>query len=204
MIQNRIHPTAAFLPPATGPAVDPVVIEIERPGDALAREALLDRAFGPARFRKTCHKLRVGRLPARGLALVARVDGVLVGTVRLWHIDAGGVPALMLGPLAVDDRFRCYGIGARLMAEAIARARVLGHEAILLVGDAPYYQRFGFDRAHTLALRMPGPVEAARFLGLELAPGALATAHGLVRATGAADLSARRQAHGKPKLRRAA
>ena len=90
------------------------------------------------------------------------------------------------------------------MAEAITRASALGHDAILLVGDAPYYERFGFARRHTLAMRMPGPVEDARFLGLELTPGAFASAKGLVRATGAADLAARRLAHQKPKLRRAA
>lgn len=216
-------PAAAFVPASQTQAqmnqrtVEPIGIDVERPSDAEARELLLDRAFGPARNRKTCQKLRAGRLPARGLSLVARVSGPgvsgplggaevgsdLLGTVRLWHVDAGGVSALMLGPLAVDARWRCYGIGTRLMDEATARARALGHEAILLVGDAPYYARFGFERRHTLALRMPGPVEAARFLGLELTPGAFAAARGLVKATGAVDLGAGRAQH-KPKLRRAA
>jgi predicted N-acetyltransferase YhbS len=214
-------PAAAFVPAPRLPApafVDSVGIDVERHGDAEARESLLDRAFGPARFRKTCERLRAGRLPARGLSLVARTDdrfgggedvggervgAELVGTVRLWHVEAGGVPALMLGPLAVDQRYRCHRLGGRLMDSAIARARALGHDAILLVGDAPYYQRFGFERRHTLALRMPGPVEDARFLGLELTEGALATAKGLVRATGAVDLAGRRAQH-RPKLRRAA
>jgi predicted N-acetyltransferase YhbS len=192
------HPAAACAPAALQRVVpDPIVIEDERPEDAAARESLLDRAFGPARFRKTCQRLRAGRLPARGLALVARFrDGIgggeVVGTVRLWHVDAGGVPALMLGPLAVDARHRCYGIGARLMEVALAKASALGHCAILLVGDAPYYAKFGFERRFALPLRMPGPVEDARFLGLELAPGALAEAEGLVRPTGAVDLSRRR------------
>lgn len=191
-------------------AVDPIVIERERADDVDARERLLDRAFGAARNAKTCQRLRAGRLPARGLSLVARhaVDtgfggGTIVGTVRLWHVSAGNVPALMLGPLAVDARRRSAGIGARLMEEAIARATALGHDAILLVGDAPYYARFGFERRHTLSLHMPGPVEDARFLGLELTPGAFAAAKGLVKATGAVDLAARR-AHHRPKLRRAA
>jgi predicted N-acetyltransferase YhbS len=196
------HALGAALPAlATQAAVDPIVVADERVGDVASREALLDRAFGSARFRKTCEALRVGRLPARGLAIVARMSGDsaarerdIVGTVRLWHVSAGGVPALMLGPLAVDASLRDHGIGARLMREAIARARALGHEAILLVGDAPYYARFGFERRHTLKLRMPGPVEDARFLGLELRPGALAEVRGLVRATGAIDLTGRRQA----------
>ena len=202
-------PAAAFAPAAPRQVVlDPIVIADERPADAVARESLLDRAFGPARFRKTCQTLRVGRLPARGLSLVARLrdsagGSKVVGTVRLWHVDAGGVPALMLGPLAVDARYRCYGIGSRLMDEALARAASLGHAAVLLVGDAPYYAKFGFERRHTLALRMPGPVEDARFLGLELKTGALANASGLVKATGAMDLSRQRPAH-RARLRKAA
>lgn len=209
-------PAAAFVPAAIQPAaVDPirvsqVVVDDERPADAEARESLLDRAFGPARFRKTCQKLRAGRLPARGLSLVARAVplgggadvGAVVGTVRLWHVDAGGVPALMLGPLAVDTRYRCLRLGARLTEAAIERAAALGHDAIILVGDAAYYEKFGFERRQTLGLRMPGPVEDARFLGLELNPGALAGAKGLVKATGAVDLAGRRAAH-RPKLRAA-
>ena len=196
----------------TGTTVAPIVIDAERSADIAAREALLDRSFGPARFRKTCHKLRAGRLPASGLSLVARApalgcgavgEGDIVGTVRLWHIEAG-VPALMLGPLAVDARCRGLGLGGRLMNEAIGRARVLGHRAILLVGDAPYYARFGFDRCLTLGLRMPGPVDAERFLGLGLAPDALAAARGVVRATGAIDLTFRRRPRAGVRLRRAA
>ncbi|MCX8253848.1 GCN5-related N-acetyltransferase [Beijerinckiaceae bacterium RH AL1] len=208
-------PAAAFVPaPQLQAGVDPVWIDAERPEDRDAREMLLDRAFGPSRFGKTCERLRAQRLPAAGLSLVARahdyglgggevVGTELVGTVRLWHVEAGGVPALMLGPLAVDAGYRRFGIGARLMEAAIERATALGHQAILLVGDAPYYARFGFGRAPTLALRMPGPVEADRFLGLELRPGALARARGAVRATGALDLAARR-VRLKPKLKKAA
>ena len=213
-------PAAAFVPaPQLQAGFDPVWIAAERPEDRDAREKLLDRAFGPSRFGKTCERLRAGRLPAAGLSLVARahvcglgggevvgsdvVGQVLVGTVRLWHVDAGGVPALMLGPLAVDARYRGFGIGARLMESAVERATALGHRAILLVGDAPYYARFGFERADTLGLRMPGPVEAERFLGLELCPGVFGGARGLVRATGAVDLGGRHRRH-KPRLGRAA
>lgn len=160
-------------------------IEDEAPADVFAREKLLDAALGPARWTKTCELLRAGRVPARGLALVARDGAKLVGTVRLWPVVAGGVPALMLGPLAVAPSHRKAGIGARLMQEALARAKVLGHKAVLLVGDAPYYARFGFSPALTADLTMPGPVERERFLALELAPGALAQANGRVIATGA-------------------
>ena len=201
----------AFVDPSLASlAASPVVVDVERPGDAEARESLLDRAFGPARFAKTCERLRAGRSPAAGLSLVARparvgggADVGLIGTVRLWHVDAGGVPALMLGPLAVETSSRCHRVGGRLMEAAIERARALGHQAIVLVGDAPYYARFGFERRLALGLRMPGPVEAERFLGLELVPGALASARGLVGPTGAIDFAARRSARRK-QARRAA
>ena len=106
--------------------------------------------------------------------------------MRLWHVTAGaGRPALLLGPIAVDPRLPGPRPGREADARgARARAGLLGQTAVLLVGDAPYYARFGFSTAHTGALRLPGPVERDRFLGLELAPGALAGARGLVAATG--------------------
>lgn len=179
---------------------DVTTIEIgsERAGEAAAREALLDRAMGEGRRRKSSEKLRRNRLPAEGLALVARhvgedldaPEGTLAGTVRLWSIHAGvgsdGRPcdALLLGPLAVDPRVAGSGVGSALMREAIARAQAAGHGAILLVGDAPYYARFGFTADKTQHLVMPGPFERDRFLALELIPGWLDGATGLLTASG--------------------
>lgn len=175
----------------------------ERPTDIPARESLLDACFGPERFRKTCQRLREGRRPADGLALVAERDGRLVGTLRLWNVTAGPArPALMLGPLAVDPSLRGLGVGATLVRQALARAGALGHRAVLLVGDAPYYARFGFSGEGTDTLRLPGPYERHRFLGLDLAPGGLHGARGLVSATGAAE--AQPDAAGGGRLRIAA
>lgn len=161
-----------------------ISIREEVAADIGARDSLLDEAFGPARFLKTCERLREGRLPA--LALVAEdPEGRIVGTVRLWHVSAGpGRPALMLGPLAMAGTVRNQGLGGRLMRAALTRAALMGHRAVLLVGDAPYYERFGFSAALTGALWMPGPVERERFLGLDLREGALAGARGLVSPTG--------------------
>jgi predicted N-acetyltransferase YhbS len=156
----------------------------ENPFDVAAREALLDEAFGLARDAKTSARLREGRLPAEGLALVAKDRGRLVGTLRCWHVEAGGRPALLLGPLAVAQSHRSLGIGARLMREAQWRAAMLGHQAILLVGDAPYYARFGFEAQLTVGLDLPGPVDRARFLAFEIVKGALDGAQGMVVATG--------------------
>ena len=161
-----------------------ITIRQECAADVAAREALLDAAL-PARFTKTSERLREGRLPAEGLALVAVRDDRMVGTVRLWHVSAGpGTPALLLGPLAVDPAHRGEGIGAKLMARALAGAGRRGHQAVLLVGDAPYYARFGFSAEGTGALWLPGPYARERFLARELVAGALAGARGLVNATG--------------------
>jgi predicted N-acetyltransferase YhbS len=167
--------------------VDAISIGAETPADVAAREALLDRALGPGRRRKSSEKLRRGRLPSVGLAFVARDgDGAVIGTVRLWDVRAGegGVTALMLGPLAVYPAWKDRGIGSALMRHAIAQARRIGHDAILLVGDAPYYGRFGFSAAKTGQLAMPGPYERHRLLALELVEGALDGAHGVVKASG--------------------
>ncbi|NLH80729.1 MAG: N-acetyltransferase [Phyllobacteriaceae bacterium] len=184
---NAIRPRLAALPT---PAFR---IRDERVRDVAAREALLDAAFGPTRFAKTCERLREDRRPAEGLALVAEDRaGRLIGTVRLWHVEAGAAGAsLMLGPIAVDAAARSLGLGAALMRAAIGRAKRFGHRSIVLVGDAPYYVRFGFSPALTLGLDLPGPVDRDRFLALELQDGALAEARGPVVATGALTAAAR-------------
>ena len=108
-----------------------------------------------------------------------------LGTVRLWDVATGdGRPALLLGPLAVDPSLKSAGIGKALMSHAISEAKRLGHQAILLVGDAPYYGRFGFTAEKTGELSMPGPYERDRFLALELVPGALDGATGTFKAMG--------------------
>ncbi|MCW4116375.1 N-acetyltransferase [Aurantimonas sp. MSK8Z-1] len=175
----------------SAPALLPAVtIAAETPADVAAREALLDAAMGPGRTRKSSEAIRRGRLPAEGLALSAHdAAGTLVGTVRLWEISAGRregalVPALLLGPLAIDPALKGAGIGSALMRRAIDEARARGHAAILLVGDPDYYARFGFTAAATGALAMPGPFEPHRFLALALTPGALEGAKGVVEAKG--------------------
>jgi len=170
------------------PDAAPFAIRAERASDVVSREALLDACFGDNRHTRTCQRLRDGRAPAEGLALaVVRQEGQgrLVGTVRLWHVSAGGKPALMLGPLAVDATCRGLGVGAALMDHALAVAKARGHGAVILLGDAPYYARFGFSGLKTGELSLPGPFERDRLLGLELRQGALDGACGTIAPTGA-------------------
>ncbi len=157
-------------------------LRLERPEHAPAIERLLDQAFGPARWHKTCQRLRDGRVPDRNLSLVALDQGELVGTVRLWPVKLGfGRQGLMLGPLAVDDRMRGEGLGTKLMEAAMARIEAAGEGSVFLVGDPDYYRRFGFRPDPTTGLHLPGPVERPRFLGREFRPGALSGAKGLVQ-----------------------
>lgn len=163
-----------------------VTIRHELPADAPMRELLLDESFGRRRMRKTSQRLRDGRRPAAGLAFSAvNEDGRLVATLRLWDIVAGSAGrSLLLGPVAVSQEWRNRGIGTRLISQAIAEARRLGHRSVILVGDLAYYERFGFARETVGGLQLPGPVERDRFLGLELEAGALCGASGMVRAGG--------------------
>ena len=166
-----------------------ITIRNERVSDADAREALLDAAYGDVRFAKPSHKLRDGRVPAAGLSLVATEDGRIVGSVRLWHVRAGEThDALLLGPLAVDPTCRNRGIGAALMQRALRFARMRDHGAVLLVGDACYYGRFGFSAELTDGMSMAGQPDQARLLAFELKPGALTGARGEIEAAGVPDL----------------
>lgn len=156
------------------------LIRAETFGDAVAREALLDRVMGSIRFRRASQRLREGQAPA--LALVAEAQGAIVGTLRLWPVKACGLErALMLGPLAVDLSCQGLGVGGALMREAIAAARATEAEAIVLVGDPAYYARFGFSARAARRLSMPGPFERHRMMGLALSPCALDRAHGVLK-----------------------
>jgi len=175
-----------------------LTIRREKPRDIAAREDLLDAAFGTARHAKSSQRLREGRRPADRLSFVACDGARVIGTVRLWHIDCGGCPALLLGPLAVDAKWRSRGVGRALIGKAIRQARRHGHRAIVLVGDAAYYGRFGFSAEATAALAMPGAYEQHRLLALPLIPGALAGARGMIAASGA-ELPAAFAGTGRPR-----
>lgn len=137
---------------------------------------MVEAAFGPGRLAKTAERLREGRDPAMGF--VARQDGRIIGSVRLWTITIGGASALFLGPIAVERTERNAGIGADLVAACVEWARETRASGILLVGDPPYFERFGFQRID--GADMPGPVDPARLLWLAL--DAVAAPAGPIRA----------------------
>lgn len=163
-----------------------MIITPEEPRHAAAIETLLDTAFGPDRLQKTAYRLRDGIAPIPELCLAALGhddlgNERLKGTIRYWPVSIGGMtPALLLGPIAVDPALQGSGLGSKLIRMTLNKAATAGHRIVLLVGDAPYYERFGFTRALTRDLQFPGPVNLDRFLGLELVPGALDGVSGMV------------------------
>jgi predicted N-acetyltransferase YhbS len=173
------------------PLTKTAVVRHERARDRDRIEVLLDQAFGVERNqKKTVYRLREGIDPVRELSYVVDYQGEgetsdsndLAATIRYWPILLpSNACCLLLGPIAVDEARKNEGIGASLMSFSMNQAKALGYTALLLVGDQPYYERFGFSRAPAKNLALPGPVEEERFLGLEWAPGALSNEVGLIR-----------------------
>ncbi|GAA0643159.1 GNAT family N-acetyltransferase [Brevundimonas lenta] len=146
--------------PATAqPDVRPWRVEVETPADGPAVEALVLDAFGPGRFAKTAERLREDAHVAAGFLI--RAEGRVIGSVRLWTITVDGAPALFLGPIAVDAASRSGGMGADLVQACLDHA---GDTGVLLVGEPPYFSRFGFRPAPDA--RLPGPVDQRRVMWL--------------------------------------
>lgn len=135
----------------------PLRIEVETAADERAVEALVLAAFGPGRFAKTAERLRERAHVAAGF--VARDGETVIGSVRLWAIKVGGAPALFLGPIAVASDSRKAGLGADLVQACLDHA---GETGVILVGDLPYFGRFGFRPAPEA--RLTGPVDQGRVL----------------------------------------
>jgi len=159
-----------------------LVIRPERPEDDPAIERLQARAFGPGRFARTAYRLREGAAERIDLGVTASVGSFLVGSVRMGPVRTGSVPFVMLGPLAVDPSFAGRGIGSTLTRAGVEAARQAGEGLVILVGDAPYYTRFGLTRIPPGRLTLPGPVDPTRLLWLELADGFCEGVSGLVEA----------------------
>lgn len=146
-------------------------------------EALYDLCFAPGRTALSSYRLRDGVATVAALCLIMRdAEGTLAAAIRYWPAEVGGEDILLLGPIAVHPTRQGEGLGGLLINESIAEARRLGWERVLLVGDAPYYSRFGFAKLH--GVEMPPPTNPDRVLGLALKQGAWAGVGGLVTKAG--------------------
>lgn len=142
----------------------------ERLDDWWEVEALFDLCFAPGRTSLSSYRLRDGVPPVGRLCLVARdPQGALAGAIRNWPVRVAGRPVLLMGPVAVHPTHQGEGLGAALIGEAMTRASPQW-QRVLLVGDLPYYARFGFRRLDSV--RMPPPTNPDRVLGIELVAGA--------------------------------
>ena len=138
-----------------------LLIAPEGPADGPEVEALLDRIFGPDRRRKTSYRYRDGLPPLAELCYVAHAGAALVGAIRFWPLRLDALPALLLGPLAIDPERQGQGIGRALTQATLALAEGMGWRLVFLVGDAEYYAKHGFAVAPA-DIVMPG--ESARRL----------------------------------------
>jgi predicted N-acetyltransferase YhbS len=128
-------------------------------------EALYDLCFAPGREALSSYRLRDGVPPVPELCVVARdADGILAGAIRFWPVKVGRFEALLLGPVAVHPTRQGEGLGGALIREGLSLSKTAQWPRALLVGDAPYYGRFGFERLEGVI--MPPPTNPARVLGV--------------------------------------
>ena len=158
-----------------------ITILPETARDAQQIERLHERTFGPGRFVLSAYRLREHVDHRLDLSFTARIGTLLVGSVRQLPICIGDTKALMLGPLTVEPPFRSHGIGRMLMERCLSEAKAKGERLVMLVGDEAYYSRVGFKRIPRGRVTMPGPVDNARMLIAELAPGAAEGVAGRIR-----------------------
>lgn len=154
-------------------------LAVESDADWWEVEALYDLCFAPGRTALSSYRLRDGVEKVHLLCLTLREDGILAAVIRYWPVRVGGKRVLLLGPVAVHPTRQGEGLGGLLMHESLSKAHDLGWERVLLVGDAPYYQRFGFEKIDGVV--MPPPTNPDRVLALELEPGAWQGVRGHVR-----------------------
>jgi predicted N-acetyltransferase YhbS len=153
------------------------------PDDIPEISALHARVFGPGRFVRSAYRVRDGLPPFSRFCLVSYLDGKLVAAIRFAEVTIGGrAGALLLGPLAVESGLAGQGYGTRLIAQGLENAKAAGMQLVVLVGDEPYYGRFGFRVVPPSWIALPGPVDPARILAAELTPGAIERFQGIVAA----------------------
>ncbi len=157
----------------------------EKPECAEAIERVLDRAFGPGRHAKTSERVRErgARLEPSLSRVAMQDDGDVVGVCRIWRVEAGA-PVFFLGPLAVDPQAQQAGLGLALVRDAVGACRVIGANGIVLVGAERFFRPLGFTVVPKDRITLPGPVDPARLLWLELRPGGLDKVQGELQAPG--------------------
>jgi predicted N-acetyltransferase YhbS len=169
--------------PASARASDTIHTRILTLDDRPHVAALHAHVFGPGRFARSAYRIREAAPPLSPYCSGAFAGDQLIASVQLTPILIGGTgPHLLLGPLAVDPAFAGQGYGKTLVAQALDAARANAIGCVILIGDVPYYGRFGFKPVRPGTITLPGPVNPARILAVELQLGSLANAVGAITA----------------------
>ena len=150
--------------------------------DYAALQTLHDRVFGPGAYTRTAYRVREGMPPQSPFCrLIVRGGTDIIASIRFTPVLIGEAPgALLLGPLAVDAAYANQGHGRRLIGEGLDAARAAGVKLVLLVGDAPYYAKLGFEPVPPKRITLPGPVDPKRLLAAYLAGDAARAMQGMV------------------------
>ncbi|MCQ2003576.1 GNAT family N-acetyltransferase [Rhizobium sp. NRK18] len=143
-------------------------------------EVINEEAFGPGRFTRAAARIREQGPHTRSLSYVCEDNGEVIASVRMTPVNAGSVKGHLLGPLAVRPSHKNIGIGRELVRIAVAAARRAGSEAVILVGDPPYYGPLGFEKVAYGALEFPGPVDPGRVLVVPIAADTHERLHGVI------------------------
>lgn len=160
-----------------------IITRLATPFDLSAISALQARVFGPGRFARSAYRVREGHGLLSRFCRVADRNGRLIASLRITEAAIGGTRgAALLGPVSVDPDFRGQGFGSQIIGETLADMTAAGISLVVLVGDEPYYGRFGFHPVPRGQIVFPGPVNPQRILAAELSPGTLANFHGLLTA----------------------
>lgn len=161
-----------------------ITSRLATPADVPLISALHARVFGPGRFARTAYRVREEMGAGAEISRFCRLavmDGHIIAALRMSEIVIGSTPgALLLGPLVVAPAYAGQGYGRGLVTEALEAARASGIRLVVLVGDEPYYGRFGFRPVKPGTITFPGPVNPARILAAELVPGTLADYRGMI------------------------
>ncbi|MBY3210864.1 N-acetyltransferase [Rhizobium leguminosarum] len=143
-----------------------------------AIEHINEEAFGPGRFTRAAARIREQGPHDLSLSFICTDNGETIASVRMTPVLAGTVKGHLLGPLAVRPSHKNKGIGRELVRIAVEAARRKGSEAVILVGDPPYYGPLGFEKVAYNALSFPGPVDPGRVLVVPIAEGVHARLRG--------------------------
>ncbi|MGG4488038.1 GNAT family N-acetyltransferase [Metabacillus idriensis] len=161
-----------------------IKIRQEAPSDISAIKKVNEAAFGQENEANLIHTIRKSPSFVPELSLVAEkeeiVGHILFSKITIDTVN-GEVPSLALAPMAVKPEFQKEGIGSQLVRAGLKRCKELGYDSVIVLGHPEFYPKFGFVPASTKGINPPFVVPDEVFMLIEVKPGALDAAAGVVR-----------------------